>query len=200
MRVNINSLDSLELRRLLGVVGGEGLAEARAAALLDWRDVEDVQRAGGAERAWYREHGRLEPRNRALRSWPELEQVRGFERFEELRPLVAFEDEAVSMLEAPVEVISAIAGEDPVVLAHLLRVRGRAGEARAINDLFWSPDSALANRLLAALPALSTRLTLTPAFWRVIAQVRAEDGLLVRVEHHWVRTRDEVVLRAERLR
>jgi hypothetical protein len=200
VRVNVNRLDSLELSRLLVAVGTETAVARGVAALLDWRDTDDVPRAGGAERAWYRQHGRLLPRNGSLRSCPELAQVRGFERLGQLCQLVSFEDELVSLSDAPSEVIAALAGEDPVVLVHLLRQRESASEARTLNDLFWSPDSVVAHHLLAALSKLSDRLTLTPAHWRAIVIVQSDNGMSVHLEQHWVRTRDEVVLQAERLR
>lgn len=200
VHVNVNRLDSLELHRLLVAVGGEAEVALGAAALLDWRDTDDSPRAGGAERVWYRQHGRLLPRNGPLRSCPELAQVRGFERLGRLCELVSFEDELVSLSDAPSEVIAALAGEDPVVLAHLLRQRESASEARTLNDLFWSPDSVVAAHLFAALSKLSDRLTLTPSHWRAIVVVQSDNGMSVRLEQHWVRTRDEVVLQAERLR
>jgi hypothetical protein len=200
VRANVNTLDSLELSRLLEAVGGEADVSLRVAALLDWRDTNDAPRAGGAERSWYRHRGKPLPRNGPLRSCPELEQVRGFERLEGLCGLVSFEDELVSLSDAPWEVISAVAGEDPVVLAHLLRSRTRVSEARVLNDLFWSQDSVVAYHLMAALPKLSGRLTLSPALWRATVVVQSDNRMNVRLEQHWVRTRDDIVLLAERLR
>jgi general secretion pathway protein K len=199
-RANVNGLDSLELVRLLqGAEGGTNV-EMRVSALLDWRDADDSPRAGGAERAWYRALGRVEPRNGPLRSWDELTQVRGFERAQSLRTLVSFEEDVVSLAEAPAAVIVAIAGSDPLVASHLVRARERARTTGAISDLFWSADSVIASRLYQALASLSERVTLTPAYWSVAAVLDDGNGAAVRVLQRWARTRDQVVLQGERLR
>lgn len=71
-KLNINLADGPEL---LAVLGSESLT----AALLDWRDADDVPREDGAEAEWYQTQRRPVPRNGPLASVDELRWVRGFD-------------------------------------------------------------------------------------------------------------------------
>jgi type II secretory pathway component PulK len=71
-RMNLNLADSAMLRSYLH-------SDSLVAALLDWRDADDVPRRLGAERREYRALDRPGPRNGALEGVSELRLVRGFE-------------------------------------------------------------------------------------------------------------------------
>lgn len=82
-------------------------------ALLDWRDADDEPRANGAERAWYRAHGGVPPRQGPLGSLDELAHVRGFRpsyraRAESL--LTVHGDGTIDPRVAPREVLAVLPG------------------------------------------------------------------------------------------
>lgn len=111
------------LPRLLAVLD---LDPRLADALADWTDADDVPRAAGAERDWYRGRpGTLLPRNAAVRTVGELAAVRGFAPLavERLRPYVTVAGEpAVNPNTAPREVLLAL-GLEPAAVDRLLAVR-----------------------------------------------------------------------------
>jgi type II secretory pathway component PulK len=72
LRININQVDSLGLTRVLE-------SEARAAAVLDWIDADDIPRDEGAEAPWYISQVRVPPRNGPLQDVRELHLIRGLE-------------------------------------------------------------------------------------------------------------------------
>lgn len=70
--LNINLATDAQLLELVG-------SDSLASALRDWIDGDTVDVHGMAESPWYRERGRLTPRNRPLVSIEELMLIRGFD-------------------------------------------------------------------------------------------------------------------------
>lgn len=70
--LNINRAPRDVLSRYLG-------SDAVAAALIDWRDPDSISSSGDPEAAWYRDRGRVGPRNAGFRSVSEVRLVRGAE-------------------------------------------------------------------------------------------------------------------------
>lgn len=142
-RFNLNNLlrdgqpspaDLARFRRLLVGLGlSEGEALARAAALLDWIDADDVSSAAdSAENAWY---GSQSPpyraANAALIEVGELARIRGFtpELVALLRPLVAAlpAGSTVNVNTAPPAVLAALLpGLDQAAARQLVQQRERA--------------------------------------------------------------------------
>lgn len=122
-RIDLNAAGYGTLTRLFG-------DEAFAAAILDWRDPDDIARSGGAEAAWYRDRGMRVPRNEPLAAVEELLYVRGHtsqlaeraQRFATVRG-----DHNVNVNGAPAEVLNAVTflpdGAARVIAAH--RAAGR---------------------------------------------------------------------------
>lgn len=105
-------------------------------ALLDWRDLDDVPRAQGAERDWYAARGRAGPRNGPLRSPREVALVRGFETVPEAELEAQFTigaDARVSVGYAPARLLHAT-GLFPVDAA-FLGTRSRAAADRGIGSM-----------------------------------------------------------------
>lgn len=117
-RLNVNSADSVALARVLD----PGLA----AAILDWRDGDDLPRAAGAEAEWYGAQRRPLPRNGPFASAAELLLVRGFEEatLESVERLLTVRgDGRIDPNHAPSEVIGGLSVLPAAAVSRLARIR-----------------------------------------------------------------------------
>lgn len=91
-KVDLNVADPLLLAALFEFAGLEKAeAESLAAAVVDWRDPDDLLTLNGAEADQYKSEGRkYKPRNAPFETVSELQQVLGmsFELYRELEPLL----------------------------------------------------------------------------------------------------------------
>ena len=156
------------------------LADSLAAALLDWRDGDDVPRPAGAERDWYRAAGRLPPRDAPFAATEEFSLVRGLERDSAVLTLLGVESARVLLDRAPLAVVAGMPGMSVEAVGQLAdrRRRGEAVRDLAVFANTLSPD-ARAN-LLAHYVELQSQTTMVPEWWTVEA-IAAGDG---RVESH----------------
>lgn len=114
-RLNLNLADSLQLRRLLEVAGlPRDQATALAAAVLDWRDPDDLRRAQGAEAPAYAAlRPPAIPRNGPFETAADLAEVFGFtaELVARLKPWVGTSgDGLVNLNTAPAAVLATLPG------------------------------------------------------------------------------------------
>lgn len=111
MSLDVNEVDEEMLRSLLVAVGLPGRrVDSMSAALLDWRDVDDVVRPFGAEHGWYVSAGRPPPRNAPLADRHETRLVRGFEAPSVVDSLLGVERGRIPLAVAPLAVIAALPG------------------------------------------------------------------------------------------
>ncbi len=118
-KLNLNTTDPEALRVLLA-------NDSLAAALLDWRDGDDLTRPRGAEGGWYRAQGRPLPRNDLLADVHELALIRGFDsaRVARLEPLVTTQGTGqLNLGTAPPEVLATIPGMTDELIRFLLAHR-----------------------------------------------------------------------------
>lgn len=91
--LNINTASLEDIRALLGTIGVEtGVARSLAAAIVDWRDPDNLQTPNGAETSAYINAGTIErPGNRPFLSTGELNSVLGMTPaiFDRFLPLVS---------------------------------------------------------------------------------------------------------------
>lgn len=91
-KVDINVADVLLMAELFKLGGLEQVdADALAAAVMDWRDPDDLLTVNGAEEGEYKSAGRsYKPRNAPFETVSEVQQVLGmsFELYRELEPLM----------------------------------------------------------------------------------------------------------------
>ena len=130
-RINLNLADPDVLTRLLG-------DDSLAAALLDWRDPDDLPRPGGAEAAWYRTRGRRLPRNGAFASVEELALVRGFDslRLAEARQLLTVNGTGtLDLTQAPAQVLAALPGMTPSAAEQIVRQRRYGRSVGSLGEL-----------------------------------------------------------------
>lgn len=199
-RANVNFLDSLELERLFAEELGRVSSEATA-SVLDWRDGDTVARAAGAEHAWYVRHERYGPRDGPLATDDEILMVRALADYPQAAALLTVETDLVLLSHAPRAVVAAVAGDDPLVLALLLSSRTAAGTKSDLRDVLVSPDTAIARRAASQYNALSSRLTLSPAAWRLTVRAMDPAGRLqVTVEQRVQRTLSSAFVVWERSR
>jgi general secretion pathway protein K len=174
--LDVNEADEEMLRSLLVAAGfDEARAYSMAAALLDWRDADDVARPLGAERDWYIDAGRPPPRNAALADRRELRLVRGFEAASVLDSYLGVERGRIPIAIAPLPVIAALPGIGEEALA-------RIAERRVVGESPTDPLSLGAvlsqgarEALRARFAELSRRTTAEPEAW--VLTSRAGDGV-----------------------
>jgi general secretion pathway protein K len=136
-RIDLNAAPDELLRGLFRSVGLDDVQSAAlAAAVADWRDEDDLPRAGGAEAGDYRAaglgHG---PRNRPFQAIEELRQVLGMSRplYERLEPAITVHSQraSVNMATAPPQVLRSLPDMDDDKVRALLQERERVIAAAA---------------------------------------------------------------------
>ncbi|MCC6593684.1 MAG: general secretion pathway protein GspK [Xanthomonadales bacterium] len=148
-KVDLNVTDPLLLAALFEIVGKlqKPAAEALAAAVVDWRDPDDLLTLNGAEADQYKSEGRkYKPRNAPFETVSELQQVLGmsFELYRELEPLLTIYSGRAQpnpAFAAP-EVLQILPGMNPDLVQLFVRQReaiapgpaGAAGAGLALPD------------------------------------------------------------------
>ncbi len=167
--LDINTADADDIAAVLRAAGIAG-ADSLSASLLDWRDVDDVARTHGAERAWYGIERRYLPRNGSLESVRELYRVKGFERLQGLDSLFSVEPGRIDVNHAPVAVLASLPGFGDEALA---RMRDHQARGDRVNDLIafageLSPPARTA--FVASYAELAPLVTTEPDAWIVTAR------------------------------
>lgn len=172
-RLDANAATAEELRVLFRAAGLAPLAaDSLAAAILDWRDADDLPRADGAEGDWYRGARRLAPANAPFASAAELHQVRGAELLPGIDTLLGVEDARVYIGRAPPAVLRALPGFSDAAVLATLELRARGGlpiEIGAIGAIVAGPAR---TELLGRLAELSAAATLVPDAWLLTSRAR----------------------------
>lgn len=146
-RVDINAADADLLAGLYAAVGGRSMRpDAFAARVIDWRDSDEDQSAGGAERSLYALMGMAyAPRNGRFRSTADLGYVLGMQ-VEDLRRLEPFTTVfnpkgGVDPMDASPTVLSALPDLNATDLGLLVQMRRAAGIDRsAVVSRLHSPS------------------------------------------------------------
>lgn len=125
-RLDVNSASSEMLDSLFTNLGYGDESHAMSAALVDWRDSDDVALPDGAEGEWYASQHRTLPRNGPIVDLRELRRVRGFENANGLDSALSVDAGRVSLATASVPVLMAVPGI-PGEVADVLVARRDAG-------------------------------------------------------------------------
>lgn len=176
VRLDINTISDETLRALAREVsvsstGADSLVSARA----DWIDADDITRAFGAERSWYRAAGLVEPRNGPLASIDELKLVRGFAAVPQLDSVLAVAPARIWLERAPAAVLAALPGFTPEAVATMLTLRAVSSDTPvdvATLGAHLSPEARLV--LVSRTQELSSLVTNEPDAWVLTA--RATSG------------------------
>ncbi len=134
-KINLNRAPAEILLRL------PGMNAEKVAALLDWRDRDDISEAGGAEAAYYLAlHPSYRCKDADLDCVEELELVRGFTQHDvqRLRPLVTvYGDGRVNINTASAEVLQVLGLRPELVRTIVAARQGPDGEPFTSDDLVF---------------------------------------------------------------
>lgn len=145
-KINVNNVEQPLLQNLMNYAPNGGKAQLpsttvdRAAAILDWRDSDDLTRIDGAEKQQYQDAGlNYQPRNRSFESLEELQMVLGMDAatLQWLEPLITVysEQAQIDLQLASKEVLQAM----PAVDAGLIDSYVAARVESARNNLSSPP-------------------------------------------------------------
>lgn len=199
-RIDISSADSTVLSRVFATLGVQKHeSEQLAAAALDWRDADSLQRAFGAEAQWYRDHSRVGPSNRPFQSVAELRLVRGADSVNGLETLVGPGGGRLTLTRTPSNVLRLLPGINDEGAQAIVRRRSRGGTALSLNELLATLSMPAQLTLLAHQERLMELITVEPDFWVVTAFVRHPRSNIM-AAHEIKILREGVVVRVIRRR
>ena len=172
--LDVDSADADELTRLFLALGTPaGRADSLVDALLDWRDADDVPRAGGAEAAWYRREQRALPRNGPFASVAEVARVRGFEHMTGLDSVLTTDPGRILLDRAPAAVLAALPGLTPEAIARIERDRVEGIPVTSLLALAGQLSVTARGALTAHYAELSRRTTADPDAWVLTSRASA---------------------------
>ena len=169
--VDLNAADEELLRGVFVALGISPMrADSVVAALLDWRDADDVPRPAGAERSWYQAEHRPAPRNGPLADIRELSHVRGLETLEGLEGVLGTEPGRISLDHAPPAVLAALPGFTEETVGRVIERRLRGLGIEDLLALSGELSPAARDALLARYPDLVRTTTTDPDAWIVTSR------------------------------
>lgn len=139
--LNLNNASEEVLRQFFaqGMAVDYAHADRLAQAILDWRDVDEIPRLGGAEREQYLDaEAPMLPPNRDFAELDELRYVMGMtpELYEAAKPyLTLIGSGDVNVNSAPGPVLLALPDMTPSAVTELMRLREIGGVPRSANEL-----------------------------------------------------------------
>jgi type II secretory pathway component PulK len=177
--IDINTIDAERLHRGLVIAGVyPSRADSLVAALLDWRDDDDVARPTGAERAWYTRAARIPPRDSQFANIAELQHVRGFEHFADTLRLFTTERGRIALSHAPIPVLATLPGMTPDALAVITSLRARHERATDFLALGGRLGADARQELLAHYQELNRSATVEPDGWILTVSVQDSSSAL----------------------
>jgi type II secretory pathway component PulK len=178
LMLNVNQASEEMLRNFLasGLRIDYAWAERLAAAILDWRDDDDLPRINGAERDEYIAAGAaVLPGNRPFNDVDEVRHVLGMtpELFEAMRPYITtIGSGRINVNAAPEPVLAAVPTFTPAVVSMLLRLREAGQPVRSALELRNLLGTAYAPPTGAELQDFTRRVTFATNEVEIIAQGR----------------------------
>lgn len=154
-------------------------AAAAAAALMDWRDPDDLTTSGGAERAWYAQRRLPGPANRPILDRDELHLVAGM-------PARALEGlgtqkARISVNHAPAAVLRTLPGFSTELVSRVLERRARGEYVLNLLQLDSELSPGARDSLLHAYPTLATEAVAEPEAWVLTVDAEVQE-VGVRIE------------------
>ena len=165
-RVNLNRVDDSTLTQLLG-------SDSLAAAVLDWRDPDDIPRVEGAEAAWYLVHHRLPPGNHPFASVEELALVRGFDSARTAWAKETFTVRGPGSVNANLaspRILGTIPGLGPEAIAVLLTRRQQGRDVTSLDELLSLLSPAAQRPIQARYAEMLSSVAFAPS--QLVASVR----------------------------
>ena len=136
-QLNINSLTEDEFRTFFTfLLKDQSTAEALAACIMDWRDLDDNPRPRGAEKADYIKAGLLTlPANGPFREVEDLVNVKGMtpEIFAAIQPFLTVRgNNTINLNSAPAPVLRVLPGMTDAILAQILGLRAQGRRIQSV--------------------------------------------------------------------
>jgi len=173
--LDVNAAEHEQLARVLEGLGAPpAAADSVAAAILDWRDPDDLPRPTGAEASWYRSRGLSLPRNGPIAAAGELAMIRGVSGLPLGDTSLGVEPGRVPINLAPLAVVGALPGIGPELLARIRDRRRRGDYYRDLGELAYGISRHGRDSLLARYADLVEVATIQPEAW--LLMVSAEEG------------------------
>lgn len=177
MTLDVNRAGPEALYHLFRLRGYDAArAATMIAALQDWTDTDTLTRPLGAERRWYDENRRPQPRDAPIGASDEILQIRGFERDTGIVRVLGTEAAPVLLERAPMQLIAVLPGMSPEALRSIERQRAM-GQPLSIAGLANSLSGPALDTLNAHVAELDAATTLIPRFWHMEVRVAAGSGV-----------------------
>jgi len=163
-------------------------SDSLVAAILDWRDDDDVTRMNGAEEDWYHSRGLRPPRNGLFASEQELQFVRGFsELMPDQRALIlaaaGVDADPIDLWHAPSAVLRSLPGFSASVTQLLMALRAVNPGVAGMPQLLAILEGPLRDSVVNHYTELVTRVETQPEHWSLIAEGKSgEPAVTTRVE------------------
>lgn len=172
--LDVNAADETELSHVFRYAGLVAVrADSVAAAIVDWKDADDIPRPGGAEREWYEIRGRVPPSNRAFTHIGELSLVQGVDGRLPFDSLLAVERGPVSINHALGPVLAQLPGFTAEAVASVLAARAAGRYVSGFTELKEALSPGGREALAQGESRLVAAATLTPSAWIVTARAAA---------------------------
>jgi type II secretory pathway component PulK len=178
--LNLNQADEAMLRGFFaqGLRLDYALADRLTQSILDWRDLDEIPRLGGAEREQYMRAGApILPANREFGEIDDLRHVQGMtpDIFAAAAPhLILVSSGRINVNSAPEPVLLAIPGMTPAAATEILRMREAGEFVDDIDSLLGSLSDASARALRAADDAFQDRVAFQTTEVEIISDGRAQ--------------------------
>jgi type II secretory pathway component PulK len=173
--LDVNHAGAEQLTRLLEAAGVRSWpADSLTDAILDWRDADGAPRAFGAESAWYRSRGRIQPRNGKLADGAELYLVRGFPESGIDGSLLGTESGRIPINLAPLPVVASLPGMSTEILEALNEKRRSGRALTELAQLGAGVSTMARDTLFARFAELSALATIEPEAW--LLEISADAG------------------------
>lgn len=171
--IDVNRATTEQLRKLFVALGAPDVtADSLTDAVLDWLDVDDVERPSGAERSWYEARGWLSPRNGPLAHVNELRWIRGLEDLPALDTLLGVEPGRIYLPRAPAGVLASLPGVGEEAVLRMLEQRSQRQGVMNLVETIEQLSPRSRDAVLVRYAELATVTSTEPDAWLVTSRAR----------------------------
>lgn len=175
-RFDINRASAADLQRFFTAIEVTPSAiDSLVAAVLDWRDHDDLARPFGAERVWYIDHARSTPRNADIADERELLLIRGIDGLRSdqraaLDSCVGVDQDLIDVWHARRIVLETLPGVSASVADALLGLRQDHPRVSTLLELLPLLPESARDSLSTHYPDLIARTETQPLHWLLVSE------------------------------